>query len=135
MPDAPTPPADHPDTLRNRIADTIRDNLKRRAPLPAPVPSDRGGGWRWGLNEYEIADVVMQKVHPELDRLYAEQDRLAAEVNRLGAKVLRVEALRDQWVGHGAPTIGTSIYRWWDARLRELTAALAGSAAPAEEQS
>lgn len=38
--------------------------------------------------------------------------------------VSRVIALYEQWVKAGAPPLGTSMARWWDARLVELRAAV-----------
>jgi hypothetical protein len=36
----------------------------------------------------------------------------------------RVRDLHTDWLSNGAPPLGTSITRWWDKRLIELTAAL-----------
>lgn len=44
--------------------------------------------------------------------------------------VSRVIALYERWVKAGPPPIGTSMSRWWDARLVELRAAL-GEPGPA----
>lgn len=38
--------------------------------------------------------------------------------------ITRVIALHEQWVKAGPPPLGTSMSRWWDARLVELHAAI-----------
>lgn len=49
--------------------------------------------------------------------------------------VSRVIALYEQWVKAGAPPIGTSMSRWWDARLVELRSAILPPApAPTDTQ-
>ncbi|MEU3507923.1 hypothetical protein ABZ733_08325 [Streptomyces longwoodensis] len=40
------------------------------------------------------------------------------------ADVHRVIALYEQWVKAGPPPLGTSVSRWWDARLIELRNAI-----------
>jgi hypothetical protein len=57
--------------LRKRLGDAIRDNLKRRTFTP-PAPFAGGGGF--GLTEYDLADVVLAELRPELDQ----RDRYAA---------------------------------------------------------
>ena len=48
--------------------------------------------------------------------------------------VSRVIALYEQWVQAGPPPLGTSISRWWNARLVEMRAALSPSDQPRQEQ-
>lgn len=43
---------------------------------------------------------------------------------RAEAAVERVRALRTHWIKAGPPPLGTSVSRWWDARLVELNDAL-----------
>lgn len=43
---------------------------------------------------------------------------------RAEAANARVQALAHRWVQAGPPPLGTSVSRWWDARLVELHAAL-----------
>ncbi|MCX4993819.1 hypothetical protein [Streptomyces longwoodensis] len=46
---------------------------------------------------------------------------LSATLARLAnADIQRVIALYEQWVKAGPPPLGTSVSRWWDARLIEL---------------
>ncbi len=64
-------PADATTNLRDRIADALRDNLKRRTALTSnPFPSTIGGGI--GLTEYDLADITLAVVHPELEQLRAQ---------------------------------------------------------------
>lgn len=51
-----------------------------------------------------------------------EDVRLRAE--QAEAAIARVRALDERWVKAGPPPLGTSMARWWDARLIELHAAL-----------
>jgi hypothetical protein len=60
----------------------------------------------------------------ELAAEYYEID-LAEMLVTARAANARVRALADQWVKAGPPPLGTSVSRWWDARLIELNTALA----------
>lgn len=76
----------------------------------------------------------------QLDQLYAENGRLAfvinentrrhkgtiARVDELLATLDQVRALRKTWIAAGPPPLGTSVSRWWDARLIELHDAILG---------
>jgi hypothetical protein len=46
-------------------------------------------------------------------------------VEQAETAITRVRDLHARWLSAGAPPLGTSITRWWDKRLTELTAALA----------
>ncbi|MFD5266729.1 hypothetical protein [Streptomyces sp. NPDC058335] len=48
--------------------------------------------------------------------------------------VTRVIALYERWVQAGAPPLGTSMSRWWDARLVELHNAILPPSDQPEEQ-
>ncbi|WP_377271891.1 hypothetical protein [Peterkaempfera sp. SMS 1(5)a] len=61
-------------------------------------------------------------------RAEAERDQLAAEVKRLGATVLRLEGLRDQWLGYTLADVHGQAARL----LGELNAALRPAAPPEE---
>ena len=51
--------------------------------------------------------------------------RLTADLHRSAeADLRRVTTLYEQWVKAGPPAAGTSISRWWDARLVELRTAI-----------
>lgn len=56
---------DHPDDLRNCIANAIRHNLKTRT-LPALTDFAGGpiSGTSFGLTEYYIADVALAELQP-----------------------------------------------------------------------
>ncbi|MFG2503629.1 hypothetical protein ACGFSB_36135 [Streptomyces sp. NPDC048441] len=45
---------------------------------------------------------------------------LGDQLRQAEAEVQRVIALYEQWVKAGSPPLGTSLSRWWDARLVEL---------------
>jgi hypothetical protein len=66
------------------------------------------------------------KASPEAQELAAEyyEIDLAEMLVTAQAAVERVRALADRWVKAGPPPLGTSIARWWDARLVELNTAL-----------
>lgn len=49
---------------------------------------------------------------------------IASLARSADADVQRVIALYEQWVKAGAPPLGTSLARWWDARLIELHEAI-----------
>lgn len=64
-----------------------------------------------------MADVVLAVILPTT--------RLTAELHRSAeADLQRVTTLYEQWVKAGPPPAGTSISRWWDARLVELRTAI-----------
>ena len=66
---------------------------------------------------YRIADAVLAAILPTT-RLTAALHRSAEE------DIQRVIALHEQWVKAGPPPLGTSVARWWDARLVELRDAI-----------
>ncbi|WP_033307367.1 hypothetical protein RFN58_07010 [Streptomyces iakyrus] len=51
-----------------------------------------------------------------------------------GTTATRVTALYERWVKAGPPPLGTSVSRWWDARLVELHNVIAPPANQPEEQ-
>jgi hypothetical protein len=72
-----------------------------------------------------IADTLLAAVLPYTDSQLRQQ--LHAALKSLGTSetaVQRITALQERWVKAGAPPLGTSMSRWWDARLIELNAAL-----------
>lgn len=79
--------------LRDLIAAEVRDNLKRRTVPPVelfPGGPKQGG---MGLTEYDIADVMLAVVRPQLDTQQAERDGLRAAA-RTAAALLRDTAER-----------------------------------------
>ncbi|MFH9013991.1 hypothetical protein ACH4C6_21750 [Streptomyces sp. NPDC017943] len=60
---------------------------------------------------------------------------ITATLARLAnADMQRVIALYERWVKAGPPPLGTSVSRWWDARLVELNEAILPSADQPKEQ-
>lgn len=75
------------------------------------VPAeDRRAQWDGHTTEQKYAHIGQYAA-----RLYAEaRGRVEAPAN------VRMRALYEQWVKAGPPPLGTSMARWWDARLVEL---------------
>jgi len=78
------------------------------------------------VNMTAFAKTITEKVTAVAQRAeavqYANEQKQRAE--RAEAIRERVRALADQWVKAGPPALGTSVSRWWDARLIELNTAL-----------
>lgn len=88
-------PAESP--LRDQIADAIG-----RIPLVLPIEHRR-----------KAADQVLAVIQPGAG--------ITATLARMSeAGVQRVIDLYERWVKAGPPPLGTSMSRWWDARLVEL---------------
>ncbi|WP_206739492.1 hypothetical protein [Streptomyces sp. L2] len=70
----------------------------------------------------------MADQHEKTARVFAALHRSAE------GTVTRVIDLYEQWVKAGPPPLGTSVYRWWDARLAELHNAIQPPADQATEK-
>lgn len=81
---AAAPPADQP--LRDRIAEAIRTDLKKAIP---PLETYPGGHQLGGLGrtEYDLADVALAELQPELDRARAELASLTAAAETVHAEL------------------------------------------------
>jgi hypothetical protein len=85
------------------------------------VPADdRRAQWDGHTTEQKYAHIGQYAA-----QLYAEaRGRAETPLKTTEAAIKRVRALADSWVKAGPPPLGTSVSRWWDARLIELRAAL-----------
>lgn len=79
----------------------------------AEALADATGG-RWPAQAFLTeADAVLAVIRPGT--------RITATLARMAdADVQRVITLYERWVAAGPPPLGTSMSRWWDARLAEL---------------
>ncbi len=105
--DEPSPGATEPPSIaRELIAAAIYEHNNPGRPWAHAHPDDRityGGD----------ADAALAVIQPGT--------RITATLARMSeATVQRVTALHEQWVKAGPPPLGTSVSRWWDARLAEL---------------
>ena len=80
--------------------------------------TDTCDGWL-GLGHHTEASALIER-----DRHVAEAHDPKETVGSAEADVQRVTALYEQWVKAGPPPLGTSMARWWDARLVELHKAI-----------
>lgn len=132
------------DVLRDTVAAlTPRQDAAVR-PLEAPAGGDAGmespegvtgtqaGAQRLARMTVDTAtDDGLDALYAELDTARTENTHLRAERDRarrvavaLEQQLAAVAALHTQWVAAGPPPLGTSMARWWDARLVEHHAAL-----------
>jgi hypothetical protein len=76
----------------------------------------------WTLVRWSDGQVVV--VSPQAAaRMYGPHG-LLGRLQRAEAALALVGTLADRWVKAGPPPLGTSVSRWWDARLIELNTAL-----------
>lgn len=68
-------------------------------------------------------EITTDFVRAVLERLIEHPEEVC-DLDQNEAAIARVHALYDGWVKAGAPPIGTSMARWWDARLVELREAI-----------
>ncbi len=130
-------PSQRPE-LRNQIAKTARTVPLHLGPN-ATAMAQRGEPIILNMSEADdLADAVLALLYREWPwlRAAAEDAETEPRVDRQTAVVLaalhrsaegnvsRVIDLYERWVAAGPPPLGTSISRWWDARLVELHAAL-----------
>jgi hypothetical protein len=113
--------AEHPEPasspLREEIAAAIYERNNPGHRWAEAHPDDR---LAYGFD----ADAVLAVILPAT--------RITATLARMSeADVQRVINLYERWVKAGPPPLGTSVSRWWDARLVELHHAIL----PPEQQS
>lgn len=86
-------PADAATDLRDRIAAKLRDDLKRRTAQPLTDHMGRPIGGGIGLTEYDLADITMTVVQPELEQLRAQlKDARIGNLTRFLDKHPRAQA-------------------------------------------
>lgn len=80
-----------------------------------------------------INDNQLSQLYDNLERAETENAELRDALahchereprQRAEAAVERARTLAARWIKAGPPPLGTSVSRWWDARLVELNAAL-----------
>lgn len=87
-------------------------------------------GWSLRMADSDTADQYRARADAAVATILP-TTRLTAELHKSAeADVQRVTTLYEQWVKSGPPPLGTSMSRWWDARLVELRSAILP---PAEE--
>ncbi|MCI3271419.1 hypothetical protein [Streptomyces cylindrosporus] len=69
----------------------------------------------------KLADSVTAETKRLMER---RTTTLRERAERAEATNARVRSLAEQWVKAGPPPLGTSMSRWWDARLAELRTAV-----------
>lgn len=104
--------AEHAEAERDRYRQAILDIDAHATPIGLAHQDDPDG------NPHHYA-VTVGALHRALGKVGHTATPCTAE-----AAVTRVHALADRWVKAGPPPLGTSVSRWWDARLIELNAAL-----------
>lgn len=105
-------PASSP--LRDLIADVLLDHLSRTA----DVRPCRSGGLAFMP---EVTDAERMRIADKVATAILPGARITTTLARMAdADVQRVITLYEQWVKAGPPPLGTSMARWWDARLAEL---------------
>ena len=108
---------------RAEIAETelrvLRTGLRANGADPTQIQNlwaqirMRNQQWREEKQRAAQAEELLRIAHETSNTSEAERARAAAAV-------ARVTALYEQWVKAGAPPLGVSMSRWWDARLVEL---------------
>ncbi|MCI3240261.1 hypothetical protein [Streptomyces spinosisporus] len=104
--------------LRDQIDKALHDHLARTADI-RPTQSGEMAFMPevTDAERLRMADAVLAVILPTT-KLLGELARSA------DADLKRVTALYERWVQAGPPPLGTSVARWWDARLAELHAAI-----------
>ncbi|GAB2731625.1 hypothetical protein [Streptomyces bullii] len=112
-----------PSDLENRLRRAVRDAL-RALPSAQFINFDAVVGVVAGAVQAEVQRVVSGPAATEATERETTTRVFAALHRSAEQDVTRVIALYEQWVKAGPPPLGTSIARWWDARLVELREAI-----------
>ncbi|SDM47085.1 hypothetical protein SAMN04487981_101627 [Streptomyces sp. cf386] len=141
LPEAATPERLTVDTINSDQLDALYDRIatlehvaagnKRHVQLIVPeleaaearaeAASRVGTQYLAAAERYEAA---WRNARARAAVLSNELTRRAPLTGQYAAALARVHALYEQWVKAGPPPLGTSVSRWWDARLVELRAAV-----------
>jgi hypothetical protein len=117
---------------RSALLDEARDTLANAG------INEAHGGESWPRLVPAIAELVAERnaAYEEANEQALHNDATCEAVkerDEAQAAVERVRRLAQSWCGTTVP-LGTSITRWWDARLIELNAALAAPSPPDDGQ-
>jgi hypothetical protein len=107
-------------SLRDLIAQALYD------------ADDHVGPWR--TVDPDIKDRYRKRAEAVLAVVLPLGKVLGDQLRDTEAVLKNVAALYERWVKAGAPPLGTTMSRWWDARLGEMRAALLPSGQPDHEQ-